>query len=284
YSVTLKKQTPPSNRTHDYMSLAKYFWPDPNSPTGLPYIRRDGHVNPEIKEIKDFEYLRAMFMDVYTLSLAYRFYRNESYSQKAVTRITEWFIDPVTKMNPHIKYGSMIKGEESGRQTGVLDFFHVYRFVDAVEVLRESPYWSESVEGSFKEWLTAYYKWLQEDPLAKAERAALNNHGTFYDCQLISVAILLKDFPTARQVAESAKSRRIEAQISKDGSQPYETLRQTSFSYSVFNLRGLFLLASLSERVGVDLWNYHGSDERGIKKAVDYILPYALNNGAGWPY
>jgi hypothetical protein len=40
------------------MSLAPYWWPDPKSPNGLPYIRRDGERNPEIKQITDHAQLR----------------------------------------------------------------------------------------------------------------------------------------------------------------------------------------------------------------------------------
>src|SRR5690242_13391509 len=42
FTVTSKTATPPSGDKHDYMSQARYFWPDPKSPNGLPYIRRDG--------------------------------------------------------------------------------------------------------------------------------------------------------------------------------------------------------------------------------------------------
>src|SRR5512139_1818868 len=48
FSVTSKEVTPPSGDKHDYMSQAPYWWPDPKSPNGLPYIRRDGEHNPEI--------------------------------------------------------------------------------------------------------------------------------------------------------------------------------------------------------------------------------------------
>lgn len=39
---------------------------------------------------------------------------------------------------------------------------------------------------------------------------------------------------------------------------------------------GLFQLANLGDRIGIDLWNHeiHGA---GLRKALDYILPYALN-------
>ncbi|MFP4367259.1 MAG: alginate lyase family protein, partial [Bacteroidales bacterium] len=47
YSVTFKKMVPPSGSKNDYMSMGPYWWPDPEQPDGLPYIRRDGEVNPE---------------------------------------------------------------------------------------------------------------------------------------------------------------------------------------------------------------------------------------------
>ena len=47
FSVTQKHRTPPSGDKHDYMSLAPYWWPDTTKRDGLPFIRRDGDVNPE---------------------------------------------------------------------------------------------------------------------------------------------------------------------------------------------------------------------------------------------
>ena len=45
-SVMDKPKTPPSGDKHDYLSLAPYSWPDPAKPDGLPWINRDGQVNP----------------------------------------------------------------------------------------------------------------------------------------------------------------------------------------------------------------------------------------------
>jgi hypothetical protein len=36
----------------------------------------------------------------------------------------------------------------------------------------------------------------------------------------------------------------------------------------------------LGDHVGVDLWHYADADGRGIRKAVDYLLPYALGEKA----
>ena len=49
-SVMDKAFTAVSGNKHDYMSQAPYFWYDSNKTNGLPYIRRDGQHNPEIKK------------------------------------------------------------------------------------------------------------------------------------------------------------------------------------------------------------------------------------------
>src|SRR5262245_11940190 len=51
FSVMDKQMLPPSGDKHDYMSMGTYWWPNPNTANGLPYIRRDGERNPEIEKI-----------------------------------------------------------------------------------------------------------------------------------------------------------------------------------------------------------------------------------------
>jgi hypothetical protein len=46
-SVTYKEMIASSGNRHDYVSLSLYKWPNPNTPDGLPYIKRDGESNPE---------------------------------------------------------------------------------------------------------------------------------------------------------------------------------------------------------------------------------------------
>ena len=76
-SVTRKDIAPPSDDKHDYMSLAPYWWPDPNAPNGLPYMRRDGKINPERDSIPDRQNLENIVASVKTLALAYYFTANE---------------------------------------------------------------------------------------------------------------------------------------------------------------------------------------------------------------
>src|SRR5262249_55946102 len=41
-------------------------------------------------------------------------------------------------------------------------------------------------------------------------------------------------------------------------------------------------LARLGENVGVDLWSFQTKDGRGIRRALEYLVPFAM--GKKWPY
>src|ERR1700743_1433643 len=82
-SVMDKTGVPPSGSKHDYMSIAPYFWPDSSKPGGLPYINKDGQVNPEVRQYQDKQNFPKLCENVYLLSLAYFFSNDEKYARHA---------------------------------------------------------------------------------------------------------------------------------------------------------------------------------------------------------
>jgi hypothetical protein len=88
----------------------------------------------------------------------------------------------------------------------------------------------------------------------------------------------------AKQTAETAKTKRIATQIKPDGSQPMELKRTKAFNYSRLNLNALAMLATLGERVDVNLWQFVTHDGRSIRKAVDFMMPYTKTPPEKWPY
>jgi hypothetical protein len=282
FSVMDKTRLPPSGDRHDYISLAPYWWPDSSKPDGLPYVRKDGQRNPETRKDYDSPRLGRMIGAVNTLALAYYFTGKEPYAQHAATLLRTWFLDPATRMNANLEYAQMIPGITQGRGTGIIDTRELPRLLDDMRLLEGSTSWTARDRQGMREWLTGYFQWLRTSRNGRDEFAAPNNHGSWYDGQTAALALFLGRPELAREIVESSKTHRIARQIEPDGSQPLELARTRSLDYSVFNLEALMQLAELGRTVGVDLWRYEAPGGGGIRKALDYLAPYA-DTSRKWP-
>lgn len=276
YSVMDKQDVPPSGSKHDYMSLAPYWWPNPDSKNGLPFVRRDGRVNPERYKVPDDREFNETRNAAHALALGYYYTGNEEYAKRAVLLLRIWFLNPATRMNPNLNYAQAVPGLNTGRGIGLIDVREMPRVLDAITLLSGSRAMTKTDEAGLRNWFTRYLKWLTTSKNGKDEADAKNNHGSWYDQQLVGIALFLGNKELARQTAETAKTKRIVLQIRKDGSQPLELARTKSFSYSVFNLDALMRLAAEADEVGVDLWSYRAPDGGSIRGALDYLVPFAV--------
>ena len=278
-SILDKKQVPPSGDKHDYISTGKYWWPDASKPDGLPYIKKDGIINPEINDYADKINLNKVISTVHTLAIAFYITENQEYAKHAVDILKEWFISPETKMNPHLEYSGCIPGKTGGSKSGIIDTHRIDLLVDAMVLLDNSEACTADVKMGLHEWSTSYLKWLANSKIGKAEGKSKNNHATWYDVQVISLALYIGQRDLAIKIAQDAMLQRITAQIEPDGTQPAELVRTNSWGYSNFNLLAMFHLGLLAESVGVDLWHYENNG-RSIRKALDYLLPFAQDTSS----
>ena len=249
----------------------------------MPYIRRDGERNPEINKITDHHSLDQIEAGVETLALAYYFKGDEGYATKAVQLLRAFFLDPATRMNPNLQYAQFIPGVNTGRGIGLIETRGLTRVVDAIGLLAGSKALTNDDERALKDWFGKFLQWMIDSQNGREEAAAKNNHGTYYDLQVISYALFVGRKDLAKQILEQGREKRIATQIEPDGRQPLELARTKAWSYSNGNLDGLMELATLGERVGVDLWNFQTRDGRSIRKALDFLTPIAIGERK-WQY
>jgi len=283
FTVTSKTQTPPSGDKRDFQSQAPYYWLNPSSPNGLPYINRDGERNPEIDKFTDDKNMSSLISASQTLALAYYFKGDEKYAERAALLLQTWFVNPDTRMNPNMNYAQGVPGRYDGSGIGIIDSHNLPMVLDTVGLLAGSTRWDAADDRALRDWFTQYLDWLMNSKNGQQEAKEQNNHGSYYDSQVVAIALYLNRNDLATRVLEEAKTKRIALQVEPDGKQPLELRRTKSWDYSVFNLQALFRLATLGDRAGIDLWNYRTNDGRGIRAALDFLAPYAAGEKE-WSY
>jgi hypothetical protein len=272
-SVMDKTEIPPSGDKHDFMSLAPYWWPDSSKANGLPYIRKDGVVNPEVKNYPDKNNMPKLCETVYFLGLAYYYSNNEKYAQHAAKLLSVWFLDTATRMNPNLKFGQAVKGRNDGRGAGIIDTRQFVFAIDAVGLIKKSKLWTKNKHASMQQWFTEYLNWLTASDIGKDELDAKNNHGVWYDAQALAMAVFTENKKAVKEIITRATGR-LDMQMDKDGFFPLEMERTTSLHYSVFILNAFNIIAELSTQTGTDFWALKTKSGKSLQLGLQALLPY----------
>jgi hypothetical protein len=275
-SVTRKSLLAASGDPHDYFSLGPYWWPNPETADGLPYVRRDGEVNPDAEQT-DKPTLRIMAQTVTTLCWAYAFTAREEFAVHAARWLRVWFLDDATRMNPHLDYGQAVPGHCVGRGIGIIDTTaFAMLLLPALALLDGSPSWPEAERAALQDWFHAFLRWLLTSACGQDEAGELNNHGLSYDLQAATFALFVGADELARRLLTDLPQRRIDAQIEPDGRQPRELGRTLSLLYTSMNTALFLQSIEIGRQLGLDLAAYAGADGRSIPRAVAWLLPYHM--------
>ncbi len=285
YSVIQKKGVAPSGDKHDYVSLSRYWWPNPNTTNRLPYIYKDGQSNPELERY-DRNTLGDMCAAVKTLSLAYFYSGDNKYAQKAVGFLRAWFLDKTTLMNPNLEYSQFIPGKDNskGRPEGLIDSYSFVEMLNSIQLLKSSASYTKQDEAGLKQWFGSFARWMQESKQGKQENAAKNNHATAYDSQMIHYLMFSGNERAAREIIDSFAEKRIFAQIEPDGRQPNELWRTLAYHYSQYNLSHMLDVCAVAKKLGIDLLSKQSADGRSIYTAMDYLVSFLGKPISSWPY
>jgi hypothetical protein len=282
-TVVDKPQASPSGDAHDYVSFARYYWPDPAKPDGLPYVSHDGRHNEAQVARGDHERLWAFAENVEALGAAWRIRHDEASARRAGQWLRAWFIAPATRMNPGLEFAQVRLGhnQNRGSSAGVLDARCLSGVVEALRLLHGSPAFAPGDEAAIQAWFKDYLAWLTTAKNAREEHAAKNNHGSWFLAQIIPIARYCGRDDLARELCLEDQTR-IASQIRPDGGQPEEIRRVDGLGYSAFNLDAQFQVARLAGGLGVDLWNYTSPAGASLRRALEYLRPYNVRPES-WP-
>ena len=267
-----------SGGQHDYFSEGDYWWPDPKNPGG-PYIQNDGLSNPD-----NFNSHRLALIQfsvkVASLTAAYKITHDSKYADAAIRHLKAWFVNEATRMSPHLMYAQAVKGKAKGRGVGIIDTIHLIEVAKSIEILEALGALAHSDAEKIREWFKDYVSWMMSHPNGNEEMNAKNNHGTCFTMQIAEFAKLLGNDTLIAFAKERFKNVLMPNQMAADGSFPLELKRTKPYSYSLFNLDAMCMIAQILTDSKDNLWEYQLPDGRSLRKAIEYMYPFIKDKGS----
>jgi hypothetical protein len=265
----------------DFYSNGDYWWPNPNTTNGLPYVQRDGQTNPE-NFIAHRQAVRQLSDAVAALGAAYKITGDDRYAKKSAELLKVFFLDQKTRMNPNLQYAQAIPGVSSGRGTGIIDTLHLVEIPKAVEAMEKSPAFPPEVLSGLKKWFADYIAWMTTSKNGHDEANAGNNHAVAFWLQVAVFAEFTGDEKNLAECRRRFTEVFVPKQMTNDGSFPAELRRTKPYGYSIFQLDNMVTLCQVLSTPKNDLWNFTLPDGRNIHKAVEFMYPY-LADKSTWP-
>ncbi|HET6555728.1 MAG TPA: alginate lyase family protein [Prolixibacteraceae bacterium] len=266
---------------HDFYSEGDYWWPDPANTEG-PYIQKDGQTNPDNFVEHRLAMIRLSEI-VATLTSEWLLHGDQKYADQAVKHLNAWFIDSVTRMNPHMLYAQAIWGRYTGRGIGLIDAYHLVEVAQSAKVLIEKMAIPEKDAAKIKEWFKSFLNWMTTHSYGIDEMNAKNNHGTCWVVTASAMADLIGDEGRKQLCKERFKTILLPEQMAENGSFPLELKRTKPYGYSLFNIDAMCNLAQILSTSEDNLWEFKTPDGKSLKKGMEFIFPFIVDKSS-WAY
>ena len=267
---------------NDFYSNGDYWWPNPDTTNGLPYIQRDGQTNPE-NFTAHRQAIRRLSDAIAALGAAYKITGDDRYAKKSADLLRVFFLDEKTRMNPSLQYAQAVPGVSPGRGIGIIDTLHIIEIPKAVEAMASSPAFPPEVLAGLKRWFTAYVSWMRTSKNGNDEANAGNNHAVAYWLQVAVFAQFTGDEANLAECRRHFTTVFVPKQMAADGSFPAELRRTKPYGYSIFQLDNMVTLCQVLSTPEYDLWHFTLPDGRNIHEAVAFMYPY-LADKSTWPH
>jgi hypothetical protein len=266
---------------NDFYSNGDYWWPNPHTTNGLPYVQRDGQSNPG-NFVEHRKVIRQLSDAIAALGAAYKITGDDQYAAKSAELLRVFFLDEKTRMNPGLQFAQAVPGVSPGRGTGIIDTLHLIEIPKAVEAMEPSPAFPPEVLRGLKKWFADYVAWLRTSKNGNDEANAGNNHAVAYWLQVAVFAQFTGDPANLAECRRRFTEVFVPKQMADDGSFPAELKRTKPYGYSIFQLDNLAALCQVLATKENNLWDFTLPDGRGIRKAAAFMYPF-LADKSKWP-
>jgi len=241
----------------DYYSAAPYWWPNPDSADGLPYVHRDCERNPATElysaESNQFDRTALQYMldGVAASTLCGLRLGDVAALDDAAGLIRTWFLDPATAMNPNMNFAQVRPGHRGGQgaPSGLIEVRDLCFLPDWAYWLHQVRALSAAEYGGLKRWFRELLVWFERSYQGQAERRSSNNHAT--NNLLLSLSLSHFTGDRGRMAASLARAEeQLAAQFSEGGEQSHEARRPHYLHYCTYNLQAWLLVARLCDHAG----------------------------------
>lgn len=275
-----------SGSLREFYSEGDYWWPDPLRPDGVPYMKRDGELNPDAFQGHRL-LLRGVVERVGALTVAYDVTQDAAYRNRAAILLESFFLDPDRGMLPQLSCAQAVPGICTGRGIGIIDGLHLIDLLPALPLLfsesRAQCPRGAATYRSMGNWFASYLDWLVTSEQGRSERNEPNNHAISWAVQVAAIARLLRNETALDSCRKLFVERFLPEQMAEDGSFPREIVRTRPYNYAIFTLDLVVTLAHILSTRKTNLWRFQLADGRGVSRALEYLFPY-LEAPERWPY
>lgn len=282
-SVVSKPTPAPGGDAHDYLSLAPDAWPTLRRTGGSGWQQRDGNLNPAAqRDDYDAARLARMTDRCLTLGAAWYFTGQRVYAQAAAEQIRCWFIDPETRMRPHLNYAHSVPGDLAGQGSGLYETASLWKVTDSLGLISTSGMMDAEDLAALRLWFGTFSDWMFNSPSGFEGYVWHDWRGTSHDAQRALYRLFCGDGAGAANVIRHGLTLRLAAQFDREGRQAAALDSDRPFSASLRNLEAHLLLNRYAEQVDIDRWNRVCCGRR-VRAGLEYLLPF-MREPDLWPW
>jgi len=229
-----------------------------------------------IKYINDKKHasndMNFIFNNAATLILAWFFTDNEKYAEYAVKIIRTIFINPEFRMNTFFQSAEYIKKKK--KSDILFKTNGIYFFLDTILLIKSSKHWSDVDHKGMILWCNKYLNSILNQGKIHKEK---NYKGTFYDIQVIILAVFVGKFELAWWFFINTQTK-LTDQFRKNGEQTLELETENIKYYCALNLQGWLIILKLGKALGI---NFFEKREDRLKLGFKWFLHFSE---IPWPF